>query len=106
MLSTLTIFVKLKWRMNRNCVSTSWSVGLLFTGWFIGCVTLAFSTVWTNSADDILISFSFFKKKRDFDISCKLSPNETICMKFQSLFSGGKKIKMPSADIFTQNAKC
>ena len=27
-----------------------------------------------------------------FDISCKISPEETICMKCQSLFSGKNKI--------------
>ena len=37
--------------------------------------------------------FSYFSKKTGLDISCKLSPPmETICMKWQSLFSG-KKIR-------------
>ena len=35
----------------------------------------------------IEISFSF-SQKTGFDISCKLSPVETICMKCQILFSG------------------
>ena len=39
-----------------------------------------------NSADNKLITF--FSQKTGFDISCKLSPLETICMKCQSLFSG------------------
>ena len=29
-----------------------------------------------------------FSQKIDFGISCKFSPSETICMKFQSLLSG------------------
>ena len=35
--------------------------------------------------------FSYFSKKTGFDISCKLSPVETICMKCQNLFSGKTK---------------
>ena len=34
--------------------------------------------------------FSYFSQKTGFDISCKLSPKETICMKCQILFSGKK----------------
>ena len=34
---------------------------------------------------------SNFLQKKGFDISCKLSPMETICMKCQSLFSGKSK---------------
>ena len=46
------------------------------------------------SADDILRYFSnFFFQKKDFDIACKLSPLETICMKCQILFSKKKKKK-------------
>ena len=38
-------------------------------------------------------SFKYFLLKIGFDISCKLSPVETICMKYQSPFLGklGKK---------------
>ena len=36
------------------------------------------------------IFFTFFPWA-GFDISCKLSPMETICMKFQILFSGKKR---------------
>ena len=32
--------------------------------------------------------FSCFSHKIGFDISYKLSPCETVCMKYQSLFSG------------------
>ena len=41
------------------------------------------------SADDNVKYFSYFSQKTGFDISCKLS--ETICMKYQTLFSGKKK---------------
>ena len=37
------------------------------------------------------IFFLIFQKKMGFDISCKLSPQETICMKCQCLFSGKNK---------------
>ena len=33
----------------------------------------------------------FLPRKTGFDISCKLSPLETICMKYQILFSGKNK---------------
>ena len=48
------------------------------------------------SADNNL---KYFSKKIGFDISCKLSPQETICMKCQSLFSGKNKknINLPRA---------
>ena len=39
------------------------------------------------SANDVLKYF------RSFDISCKLSAMETVCMLCQILFSGGKKKK-------------
>ena len=38
--------------------------------------------------DDI---FSYFSQKTGSDISCKLSPEETICMQCQILFSGKNK---------------
>ena len=43
------------------------------------------------SADDKLVIFFLFFPKTGFDISCKLSPMETICMKCQNLFSGKNK---------------
>ena len=39
-------------------------------------------------ADDILKYFSYVCQKTDYDIPCKLSPLETICMNCQGLFSG------------------
>ena len=54
------------------------------------------------SANGNLKYFSYFSQKIGFDISCKLSPEETICMKHQSLFSGkNKKI----SSIFLLSAK-
>ena len=43
---------------------------------------------------------SYFSQKTGFDISCKLSPKETICMKCQILFSGKNKknINLSSAE--------
>ena len=48
--------------------------------------------------------FLTFSKKTVFDIPCKL----TICMKYQTLFSGKNKknILMSSAKKFTQHANC
>ena len=50
-------------------------------------IKLTFAILCANSADDKLMI-----RKIGFDISCKLSPKETICMKCQNLFSG-KKIR-------------
>ena len=47
-----------------------------------------------------------FSRKRDCDISYKLSPEETICMKCQSRFSWGKKKKQKIfQNVVTQHAK-
>ena len=41
-----------------------------------------------NSADGKLMILSYYsQKKKGFNISCKLSPSETICMKFRIQFS-------------------
>ena len=42
-----------------------------------------------------------------FDISCKMSQMETVCMKFQNLFSGENKknTSMSFAENFTQSAE-
>ena len=37
------------------------------------------------------VFFLNFSQKMGFDFSCKLSPQETICIKCQSLFSGKNK---------------
>ena len=46
-------------------------------------------------------------QKTGVAISCKLSPQETICMKRQTLFSGKNKKKCfnMSAEMFTQHAE-
>ena len=53
------------------------------------------------AADNILKYFSYFCQKIGFDISCKWSPKETICIKCQILLSGKSKkniIKLSSAE--------
>ena len=73
----------------------NWEVGVL-QKWLCeqkrpsrGHLSLA---LWVKfSADYILKYFSQFSLKSGFDISCKLSPMETICMKCQILFSGKNK---------------
>ena len=47
------------------------------------------------------IFFYNFFQKTGFDISYKLSPNETICMKYLNLFSGKNKknINLMSAEL-------
>ena len=51
---------------------------------------------WVKFSVDILKYFSFFPMITGFDISCKLSPLETICMKCQILLSGKNKKKIIS----------
>ena len=47
-----------------------------------------------NSADNkLVIFFSYLPQETGFDISCKLSPMETICMQCQILFPGKKNKK-------------
>ena len=73
--------------------------------WTIACCTVG--GLCYNSSTDLLmfnmlgkkvsrqkfeIFFLFFSRKY-FDISCTLSPEETMCMKCQSLFSGENKKK-------------
>ena len=49
---------------------------------------LTLITLGKISVDDILKYFSYFSQTTGSDISCKLSPVETICMKYQNLLSG------------------
>ena len=54
-----------------------------------------------KTADEILKYLSYASRKIGPDISCKSSPQETICMKRQSLFSGKNKkniINLSSAE--------
>ena len=46
------------------------------------------STSMLGKNFSILKYFSYFSQKIGFDISCKLSSKETVCMKFQSLITG------------------
>ena len=58
--------------------------------------------IFSFSADDILKYFPYFYQKTGFDISCKLSPMETICRQCQSLTSGKNKknaISMSSVEL-------
>ena len=41
----------------------------------------------------------YFFQKTGFDLTCKLSPLETICMQAQILFSGENSVKLSSADF-------
>ena len=62
---------------------------------------LMLSTLGKFSADDIFKYFSYFSQKTGYDISCKLSPKETICMKCHILVSGKNKkniISLSSAE--------
>ena len=45
----------------------------------------------SSAADTLVIFFFYFYQKTGFDISCKFSLSETICMKFQISFSGNNK---------------
>ena len=48
-----------------------------------------YTTPLANSAEDkSMIFFYYFSQQTGFDIACKLSPLETICMTCQNLFSG------------------
>ena len=52
------------------------------------------TALWVKfSADDIFKYFFYFFQETGFDISCKLSPEETICMKYQNLFFWEKEEK-------------
>ena len=87
------------WQQHQSCMYTHW-------GDIISQV-LTFTTLWANSTDGILEYFSYFFQKIGFDSSCKLSPGETICIKFQSLFSGKmrkKYFKVLSVEFFSQHA--
>ena len=58
----------------------------------IGCGELTLNTLGKIfSRQHFEIFFSYFSQKTGYDISCKLSPKETVCMKCQILFSGKNK---------------
>ena len=67
-------------------------VFVVFVFFVIFCfLFLSFTTLWANSGDNKLMTFFLVFQKTGFEISCKLSPLETICMKCQNLFSGKNK---------------
>ena len=69
---------------NQESFSEANYIKTIADSWMISSLSLA---LWAQfSADDILKYFSYFSQKTGFDISRKLSPQETICMKWQSLF--------------------
>ena len=76
--------------------------------WTLCLVLLTVTTVLPNSADDkSVIFFLLFSQKTGFDISRKWSPEETICLKYQSPFPEENKkkkkcFKMSSDEMFTQ----
>ena len=71
-------------------------------------MSLIFTALWANSADDKLIFFIYFSLKTGFDISCKLSLMETMCMKCQNSFSGKNKKNISIhclLKVFAESAK-
>ena len=64
-------------------IITIFQTQMLF-GFIAAAIFLLYSTVttlWANSADDTLMILFLFSQEIGFDISCKCSPMETICMK-------------------------
>ena len=69
---------------------------------------VTFTALWANSADDKMIHFLISSHRIGLNISCKLSPQEIICMKYQSLVSGKDKNHISKCRlliIITQHAK-
>ena len=65
---------------------------------------LTFTALWANSADGkLMISFFIFPQKAGFNISSKLSPLETICMKCQNLFLVNKNNNNISTYLLLKN---
>ena len=59
---------------------------------------LTFTIVWADSADDkLMIFFSYFSQKLDFDISCQLTPNLHEISKPIFLENQKKHLKMLSS---------
>ena len=68
---------------------------------------LTFRTLWANSMNPknftffffFFLSYSHFSPESRFDISCKLTPMETIRMKCQILFSGKNQKNIPKCPL-------
>ena len=65
-----------------------WNINLILKESMKKCINLYHSGHFQQTT--IWCYFSYFSQKTGFDISCKLSPKETICMKCQILLSGKK----------------
>ena len=94
-----------------SCILSSFALHLFFL-WEVvlhdhglsWVTSITLKTLVNFSADDklkyLVVFFSF--RKTGIDISCKLSPLETICMKCQILFPGENKktiTKLSSAEL-------
>ena len=81
-----------------------WNIHVVYLYIALICFDILLSTITT---DNKLLFFLFFPENR-FDIPCKLSAMETICIKCHNLFSGKNKkkyLKMSTAENFMQSAK-
>ena len=60
-----------------------------------------FFCLWCKLAHNVTayVKTLFFFQKTGFGISCKLSPEEKICMQCQSLFSGKNIVTFLSAEL-------
>ena len=72
--------------------------------WYFVWKCLTFTTLWTNSSDDKFIPFLFFTGNILWNFMQIVSVGDNL-HETQSIFSGEKKIKMSSAENFTQQAK-
>ena len=59
--------------------------------WKIRKILCGYPLLSVAMADNKMGYFSYFPKKTGYDISCKLSPAQTICMKCQTLFAEKKE---------------
>ena len=67
---------------------------------------LTFGTLWENSAGNALMIVFLFWQKTGVDISWKLSPEETIFMKCQPVFTAGDNWNVKSCFlILTENRR-
>ena len=76
---------------NATSIMPSSSALRLFYMQSMSSLALIITLLWANSADNKVVKFSYFSQKTGSDISCKLSPMETICRKCQILFPGQNK---------------
>ena len=90
-----------------RCVNHSFRAHMFADTFAQILLRLTFTTLLANSADDkLVIFFLLIYQKTDFDISCKLSPLETICMKYQNLFSGKNKKNISNCRLLKIYSEC